>query len=34
MPVSAWIMFFVGAIILWGGLAYSLHIAMKNKKFK
>jgi len=34
MPTSAWIMFFVGAFILWGGLAYSLLIAMKGKGFK
>lgn len=34
MPASAWVMFFVGAIILWGGFFYSLILALKGKGFK
>jgi hypothetical protein len=35
MGVSAWIMFLIGAIGLWGGLAFSLwHHIKSEKKFQ
>ncbi|MBS4021240.1 MAG: MetS family NSS transporter small subunit [Dethiobacter sp.] len=33
MSAGAWVMLFVGAIILWGGTAYFVSIAMKGKGF-
>ena len=32
LPISALIMFFFGIIVLYGGLAYFLYIALKSKK--
>jgi uncharacterized membrane protein len=32
MGASAWIMFLIGASVLWGGLAYFLWVAYKTGK--
>lgn len=32
MPVSAIIMLIIGCVVLYGGLAYCLHRAIKKKK--
>ncbi|HEX67863.1 MAG TPA: MetS family NSS transporter small subunit [bacterium] len=32
MPISAWIMFFFGVAVLYGGLAWCLIIALKKRK--
>ncbi len=32
MPLSAWIMLAVGCLVLFGGLAWSLSIAVKGRK--
>lgn len=32
MSVSAWVMFIIGAVLLWGGLAASLYNAVKASK--
>ncbi|PTX59072.1 hypothetical protein C8P63_11317 [Melghirimyces profundicolus] len=29
MGASAWVMFLIGAVLLWGGLAFFLYKAMK-----
>ncbi|MDA8353083.1 MAG: MetS family NSS transporter small subunit [Firmicutes bacterium] len=34
MNASAWVMFFIGAVGLWGGFAYFLWIAYKTNKEK
>lgn len=34
MNVSAWVMFLIGAIGLWGGLAYFLWVAYKSNRKK
>lgn len=34
MSISAWILFFVGASIIWGGLIVSLAIALCHTKKK
>ncbi|MBD1370857.1 MetS family NSS transporter small subunit [Hazenella sp. IB182357] len=34
MGLSAWIMFILGATLLWGGLAYFLFVAYKSDKSK
>lgn len=34
MPVTAWIMLIFGCLVLYGGLAICLSIALKNKKTK
>ncbi len=34
MPLSAWIMFLFGAIVLWGGLIYFASIAFKSRQEK
>jgi len=31
MPISAWIMLILGCIVLYGGLAYCLYIAYRNR---
>ncbi len=32
MPVSAWIMFVFGCMVLYGGLAWCIGIAVRNRK--
>ncbi|HDN97597.1 MAG: hypothetical protein DRP67_02520 [Candidatus Omnitrophota bacterium] len=32
MPVSAWIMFIFGCLVLYGGLALCIYISLKRKK--
>lgn len=32
MPVSAWIMFAFGCLVLYGGLAFCIGIAIKKQK--
>ena len=31
MPISAWIMLIFGCVVLYGGFAWCLKIALKNK---
>jgi hypothetical protein len=34
MPVSAWVMLIFGCVFLYGGVGWSLSIAIRNKKGK
>jgi hypothetical protein len=34
MPISAWIMFIFGSVILYGGLALCIGIAVRSSKAK
>lgn len=34
MSTGAWVMLVVGIVLLWGGTAYFVSIAMKGKGFK
>jgi hypothetical protein len=32
MPLSAWLMLLFGCVVLYGGLAYCLSIALRNRR--